>query len=199
MRTPIRVVKVGGSLFELVDLEDRLHRWLAEQSPAHHVFTAGGGALLDQVRMWNDCNPIDDATAHWMCVDLMTVTARWLHAKLPEIAFVEDYQQLCRRVQVQDYTIFAPATWMRESEPELPGQKLPANWDVTSDAIAARLAICLNADELVLLKSASPPPDAGIDNLSAEGYVDLMMPKLAGELPPMRLVDLQQENFTRIV
>jgi len=36
-RLPIRVVKVGGSLFDLPDLAERLHNWLGEQTPAHQV------------------------------------------------------------------------------------------------------------------------------------------------------------------
>ncbi len=194
MRTLVRVVKVGGSLLDLVDLADRLRSWLAAQTPAHHVLVVGGGALVDQVREWHRSKPIDEVAAHWMCIDLMTVTAHFLHARLPEIALVEDVRVLCQRLATRDCTIFGPAGWMRQSEPSLPGTKLSARWDVTSDSIVARLAIVLNADELVLLKSTLPATEVGqeVSALAAAGYVDTMMEKLAQELPPVRLVDLRQ-------
>ncbi len=187
---PIRVVKVGGSLFDLPNLAERLRQWLTEQAPAHHVLVAGGGALVEQVRRWHELKPLNDETAHWMCVDLMTVTAHTLRDWLPEIPLVEDDRVLCQRVGECGCTIFSTANWLRHSEPALPGQKLPMNWDVTSDAIAARLAIVLSADELVLLKSALPAGRAEVRELANGGYVDLMLASLASELPPTHLVNL---------
>ena len=178
-RLPIRVVKVGGSLFDLPDLAERLHQWLAAQRPAHHVLIAGGGALVDQVRQWHKLNPLSDAAAHWMCVDLMTVTTHMLHDRLPEIPLVEDDRLLCQRVGERGCTIFGPASWLRHSEPFLPGQTLPASWDVTSDSIAARLAIVLTAEELVLMKSTFPTEGVEIEGLAESGYVDRMLVDLA--------------------
>ncbi|NOZ40340.1 MAG: hypothetical protein GXP24_08955 [Planctomycetes bacterium] len=190
-RLPIRVVKVGGSLLNLPDLAERLQEWLAEQSPAHHVLVAGGGALVEQVRQWHKLRPLNDEAAHWMCVDLMTVTAQMLHDWLPEIPLVEDDRLLCQRVGERGSTIFATADWLRHSEPSLPGRTLPANWDVTSDAIAARLAIVFSVDELVLLKSALPAGDFEVRKLAEIGYLDPMMVRLASELPPTRLVNFR--------
>lgn len=189
----IRVVKVGGSLFDVPELPERLRRWLAAQSAAHHVLVAGGGLLVDQVRKWGAAEPIDEAAAHWMCVDLLTVTAHVLHAWLPEIPLVEDDRLLCQRVGTVGATIFGPAPWMRHSEPGLPGVWLPCSWDTTSDAIAGRLATALAADEFVLLKSRLPRPRAAVElsTLAATGYVDPMLAQMAAELPSTRLVDFR--------
>lgn len=188
---PIRVAKVGGSLFDLPDLAERLRVWLAEQTPAHHVFVAGGGALVEQVRRWNADCPLREDVAHWMCIDLMTVNAQLLHERVPEIPLVEDECLLNQRLSERGCTIFAPAQWLRQSEPTSPGQTLPASWDVTSDAIAARLAIVLIADELVLLKSALPTGLAHVRQLVEDGYVDPMLASLASDLPPTQLVDFR--------
>ena len=75
--TIVRVVKIGGSLFDLPDLPERLWKWMAVQSPAHHVLVAGGGKLVNVVREWDRQKTLDDAAAHWMCVDLLTVTAHF--------------------------------------------------------------------------------------------------------------------------
>ena len=189
---PIRVVKVGGSLFDLPDLAERLHRWLAAQVPAHHVLIAGGGVLVEQVRQWHKTNPLNDAAAHWMCVDLMTVTAHMLHDRLPEIPLIEDDRLLCQRVGERGCTIFGPANWLRHSEHYLPGKKLPYNWDVTSDSIAARLAIVLQAPHLVLLKSALPNKGDDLRDLANRGYVDQGLAALAPELPPVEFVNLRE-------
>lgn len=198
-RIPIRVVKVGGSLFDLVDLSGRLLQWLAKQEPAHHVLIAGGGALVDQVRAWHAQQPLSDAAAHWMCVDLMTATAHALHDWLPAIPLVEDDRLLCQRIGKQGCTIFGPSSWLRHSEPHLPGKTLSTNWDVTSDSIAARLAIVLQAEELVLMKSTLPAadtkPPTDFKQLAACGYVDAMFPQLVPDLPVIRAVDLRAANL----
>jgi aspartokinase-like uncharacterized kinase len=189
----IRVVKVGGSLFDLPDLGERLREWLAAQPPAHNVLIAGGGPLVEQIRTWHADEPIEDAAAHWMCVDLLTVTAHMLHAWMPEIPLVEDDCLLCQRVGEPGATIFGPAPWMRHSEPGLPGTWLPSNWETTSDSIAGRLAAALLADEFVLMKSALPRRKTSreLSALAAVGYIDSVLAQMAPELPPTRLVNLR--------
>jgi len=191
----IRVVKVGGSLFDLPELPNRLRGWLDAQPPAHNVLLAGGGLLVEQVRAWHAAEAIDDAAAHWMCVDLLTVTAHLLHAWLPEIPLVEDDLLLCQRVGEPGATIFGPARWMRHSEPGLPGTRLPSNWETTSDSIAGRLAAAVRADEFVLLKSALPRRQSSreLSALAAAGYIDPVLAQMAPELPPTRLVNLRAE------
>ena len=189
----IRVVKVGGSLFDLPDLGQRLRDWLGCQRPAHNVLIAGGGPLVEQIRTWHADEPIEDAAAHWMCVDLLTVTAHMLHAWMPEIPLVEDDCLLCQRVGEPGATIFGPAPWMRHSEPGLPGTWLPSNWETTSDSIAGRLAAALLADEFVLMKSALPRRKTSreLSALAAVGYIDSVLAQMAPELPPTRLVNLR--------
>jgi len=82
---------------------------------------------------------------------------------------------------------------MRHGEPGIAGTRLPASWEVTSDAIAGRLAVALAADELVLMKSALPAESDATElvALAAAGYIDPMLPRLAEELPPCRLVNLR--------
>jgi aspartokinase-like uncharacterized kinase len=189
----IRVVKIGGSLFDMRQLPDMLRKWLAVQSPGHQVLVAGGGPLVDQVRAWHAEAPIDEVAAHWMCVDLLTVTAHLLHSWLPEIPLVEDDRLLCQRVGEVGATIFGPAHWMRHAEPGLPGTWLPSGWETTSDSIAGRLAVALAADEFVLLKSVLPKSRAAVElsALAAVDYVDPMLAQMSAELPPVRLVNFR--------
>jgi aspartokinase-like uncharacterized kinase len=189
----IRVVKIGGSLLDLVGLPDKLRAWLAAQPRAHNVLVAGGGPLVEQVRWWNrETQPVDETASHWMCVDLLTVTAHLLHAWLPEIPLVEDDRLLCRRVGEDGTTIFGPAPWMRHSEPGLPGRWLPTSWDTTSDSIAGRLAVALRADEFVLLKSDLPKiRSPELSTLAAVGYIDPILAQMSHELPATRLINFR--------
>ena len=196
MTLPLRVVKVGGSLLDNPLLTDNLRAWLARQTPAHHVLVTGGGILVDEVRNWYSRWPLTEETAHWICVELMSVTARLLHSRLPEFVLLGDDSTLVQRLGSRDCTIFDPVDWLRKSEPRLPGTRLRTTWDVTSDSIAGRLAVVLRASEFVLLKSALPADFSpkGIAALSDSGFVDAMLKELATELPPARIVNLGSDG-----
>ena len=190
----IRVVKVGGSLFDLPQLPQKLRVWLAAQPRAHNVLVPGGGPLVEQVRTWHKDAPIDEPAAHWMCVDLLTVTAHLLHAWLPEISVIEDDRLLYRRLGEDGATIFGPAPWMRHCEPGLPGCPLPSDWNTTSDSIAGRLAVALQADEFVLLKSELPRTRGReLSSLAAAGYIDPILAQMSHELPATRLVNFRAD------
>lgn len=184
---PIRVVKVGGSLLARAELPAALSAWLAEQPGGHVVLIAGGGELVDVIRTADRVHKLDETAAHWLAIGAMRVTARLLATLLSEAALVDSWNELRQRAASPGITIFDVEQFLRQVEPNLPGRKLPEGWDVTSDSIAARVAIVLGARELVLLKSTPPSnPAATISELSAVGYVDRFLPCLQGELPAIR-------------
>jgi aspartokinase-like uncharacterized kinase len=183
--TITRVIKVGGSLFDLADLGERVQRWLDSQPPAVNVLLAGGGQAVDKIRA--QAVDLSESEAHWRCVDAMTTTANLLCQLMPEAKS----QTHVPFHSTRRPTIFFCATWLKHVEPISPGTPLPESWDVTSDSIAARVTVCVGADELVLLKSADPP-SGNLQELSDVGYVDKFLPNLADELPPWRMVNLRQ-------
>jgi aspartokinase-like uncharacterized kinase len=187
MSQPLRVVKVGGSLFSRSDLADRLTAWLDVQSPATHVLLAGGGELAEVVREWDQRLALGQERSHWMCVDLLDVTARLLHKLVPQSQWCDDWRKL-RSIEPTT-VVFAPARFLRTEEPGLPGDRLPCSWGATSDSIAARLAEVCNAAELVLLKSADPPPYATLADIAGT-YVDDHFPRAAASVKRLRLVNL---------
>jgi aspartokinase-like uncharacterized kinase len=152
----VRVVKVGGSLLDRPGLGEELRRWLSGQTPAHHILVAGGGGWANLIRQADDRFGLSQQAAHWLCIRALRITARLLAELLPEAALVVELGQLRSCRPSDGPTIFDPWTFLRSVEPHLPGPRLPESWDVTSDSIAGRLAMVLAADELVLLKSASP-------------------------------------------
>jgi len=194
----MRVVKVGGSLFTLPDLAGRLADWFADQPPADQIVLAGGGPLVRPIREAPAQHQLDATTAHWMSVRAMSVTAMWVGAIVPGAAVRDRFEHLVPAGNRAALTVFDSYRFLREQEPSLPGQRLAETWDVTSDSIAARLAIVTSASELVLLKSTLPTPTHGLGQWSRQGIVDPYLPTLAAEMPRLRLVNLRGEGFPEV-
>jgi 5-(aminomethyl)-3-furanmethanol phosphate kinase len=199
-RCRVCVAKVGGSLFTAAEFSRRLTKWLSTEMAAHpdthYVLIAGGGKLVEAIRDFDCVSPLNAETAHWICVDLMGVTARLLGATLPELHVVERFQDVESGFTRPGATILSPCEFMRQIEPGCAGMRLACDSSVTSDAIAGRLAIAMAADELVLVKSIAAPTSQSsgkrdrLADLSALGFVDAFLPKLAPELPVVRFAVL---------
>ena len=140
---PIRVVKVGGSLFGFAGFVAALNEWLAEQPPAVNVLIAGGGKLADVIREADAAWGLGDEAAHWLCVHVMGVSARLLAALLAESRWEAAWDDLLELLPASDGRqpiVFCPVRFLREIEASLPPRPLPHSWSVTSDSIAARIA-----------------------------------------------------------
>jgi hypothetical protein len=194
MTLTVRVVKVGGSLLghqpeaQAQDLAAALTNWLAQQSPAVNVLVAGGGEFAEIIRWADAAHGLGEAAAHWLCVDVLSVTARLLGAMIKESVVTEEKElpRFCPSV-----CVFDPAPFLRNIESRLVANPLPHTWAVTSDSIAARIAESLAASELVLLKSCLPGADAG--------YVDDYFPVAASRLRHIRCVNLRSRDFEEII
>jgi len=187
-----RIVKVGGSLLTWPPLADALRTWLARQPPALNVLLPGGGTLVDVIRRADRDLSLGDEAAHWRCVDLLSVTARWLTAKLGDVPLLETHDELlfCRNARQRARVVFDVREWLQRHEPSGAGRRLPHDWSVTSDSIAARLAEVIGADELVILKSADPPAES-VAKLAIAGYIDRHFPPAAAALAVVRFVNLR--------
>lgn len=200
--TPIHVVKLGGSLLELSDLAFRLDSWLSAHQDAfpdaHRVIVVGGGRLADAVRRIDTRFGLDEELAHWLCIDVMEINAKVLHAVLPSFQLERNFDSLQQRVRQAGTTLFAPRQFLRDVEPTCGGTKLPANWNVTSDSIAGRLAIVLSAERFLLLKHVVPSPNTAarndISTLAQLGYVDRFLTRLERTLPLTECVDLPKNR-----
>jgi aspartokinase-like uncharacterized kinase len=196
------VVKVGGSLFDFPDLGEALRRFIDVQSPAATVLIAGGGPWADAVREVATVSPIGERTAHQLCVRAMGLTARLLAAWSPYCRLETEWQQACAwcewpgdddHPRVLDISGFWDKVDSRG-----PGTALPHDWSATSDSIAARVAGLLEADELVLLKSAKLQQGTSITAAAAAGYVDRFFPRAACGMRCVRCVCLRDRGFPEV-
>lgn len=198
---PICVVKVGCSLFERPQLPSDLLHWLRQQPPALHILLTGAGELAETIHNWQPHFRLSDAASHWLCIDLLSVTAKILHQGLSDFALLTTFAELQAAIvnandtQQSSTIIFDVQQFLRETEPTLPSEPLPHNWDVSSDSIAARLAEVIAADELILLKSKACPEDhcgeqTDFTALVAGHYVDHYFPTLVPRVRKIRLCQL---------
>lgn len=193
---PVRIVKVGGSLFEFPALVPTLVSWLELQAPGVNILVAGGGRMADVIRDADRRFAVGEAPSHWLCVDVLAVSARLLAALLPQAHLELRWGDLRHRLSaggVKRPIIFCPAHFLRHDEPALDALALPHTWSVTSDSIAARIAGALSADELVLLKSSDPPRPMPRDT----DYVDPYFFEASKDLPKVRFVNLRGISPTR--
>ncbi|HYT89716.1 MAG TPA: hypothetical protein VEL76_13495 [Gemmataceae bacterium] len=161
------VVKVGGSLFDLPDLGPRLRTWLATRG-GDALLVPGGGATADVVRALDRTHGLGEEAAHWLALRALTLNAHFLQALLPEATIVGQPHERptpASTPAILDAFRFACADEGR------PGQ-LPHCWAVTSDALAARVAVVAKARQLVLLKSVALPEGMTWTEAGRCGFVD---------------------------
>jgi aspartokinase-like uncharacterized kinase len=189
---PRRVVKVGGSLLDWPHLAEKLRAWLASQPLAQTLLIAGGGELAESIRRADQLHGLGETAAHWLCVDTLGVTAKMLAAILggSQVGVFDSFPELS--AAVPGTLVFDPGPFLHAAEPQFPGEPLPHDWSVTTDSIAARVAECWPAEELVLLKSGDPGLWTQFADLAECGYVDGHFPTVARRLQiPIRFVNLR--------
>jgi 5-(aminomethyl)-3-furanmethanol phosphate kinase len=157
-------VKVGGSLFDHPRLGPGLRAYLESLAPSEVVLIPGGGNLAETVRKLDRLHGLGDEASHWLALQTMTVTAAFLSQLVDLPAFAS-------RVSILDVFAFA-----REDEWR-PGA-LPHSWDVTSDSIAARVAVVTGAERLILLKSIDIPLGTSWTDATERGWVDRHFPHI---------------------
>ena len=124
-----------------------------------------------------------------MALHAMTINAHLLTALIPDSCII-DGPDLAELLWEQNRRPILDALEFCESDAV---DALPHDWAVTSDSVAARLAVVAEATELVLLKSASPPP-GDVAAWAECGYVDAWMPRvLAGTAVRVRAVNLRAD------
>jgi len=186
-----RVIKIGGSLFDLPDLRSRLSAWMASVPVDQTLLIAGGGALCDVIRSADERHSLGEEAAHWLCIRALDTSAGLL-AKIIGCEEIRTTSELTawRSAAQHGPAVFNVTRFLRGDEPHLPGTVLEHGWHVTTDSIAARVAEILSADELVLMKSSAPRGSSPAA-FAEEGLVDRFFPAAAARLPSVQVVNLR--------
>jgi aspartokinase-like uncharacterized kinase len=157
------LIKVGGSLFDLPDLRQRLQSFL-ERIVDHPVFLfPGGGPAAQVIRRYDECHGLGEEAAHWLALRMLTVNAHFLADLLPGVPVMKEPVATSRAI-VDPYA----SAIADEANPD----SLPHVWGVTSDSLAVRAAVQYGAGELVVLKSAPLPTGSTWAEAARLGLVD---------------------------
>ena len=197
MRPSLTVIKVGGSLLDWPQLPGRLTEFLEGRranTPAERtVLIAGGGAAADLIRVLDRIHGLGDQTAHLLALHALDLTAIALAAILPGSTLVARVESLSTAWDAGVVPILAPRSILCAIDRSGSGfDPLRASWDVTSDTIAARIAVYLEAESLILLKSASLPVGTSRAAAARHGLVDPIFPVAAGALPRVAYLNLRE-------
>lgn len=163
MRPPL-VVKLGGSL----EAGGHLTRTLAclVEMPERPVIVPGGGVFADAVRTAQARAGFSDGAAHRMALLAMEQMAHLIVDRHPAFRLADSVETM-GQVSSEGYIPVWMPVRMAGHDPTL-----PQDWTLTSDGLAAYLAVRLKARGVVLLKSCPIPSDAGVETLSMAGLVD---------------------------
>lgn len=183
----LTVVKVGGSLFDLPDLGHRLQHWLAALTASGILLVPGGGPTADVVHAFDGLHGLGDEKTHWLALRAMTLNAHVLAKLLPGTKVVKSLEGKSQRVAILDAYSFC-----RADERRHPDAALPHTRAVTSDSIAARVAVATGARQLVLLKSVTIPSGMNWLAVAREGYVDTTFPDV---IPTASELEVRMINF----
>ncbi|QGQ25146.1 uridylate kinase [Gimesia benthica] len=194
---PVTVIKVGGSLFDLPDLGNRLSHVLGQLDGSRPLIVSGGGRTADLVRDWDRIHNLGEERAHWLAIQSLTLNERLLNQLLPESESVDSHAAAEAAWRANRIPILSAYAYLsRPAAQSLEQAELPAAWEVTSDSIAAWITLNWPAQELVLLKSVDPPEVETTSELCARGLVDAYFPQLADELLCLRWCNLRSSGET---
>jgi len=166
------VVKLGGSLAKA----DTLHSWLATigaHGAGRAIIVPGGGVFADAVRAAQPRYRFSDRAAHAMAVLAMEQYARLLLDLAPALVPGASLEALHAALADNKVALWLPSALL-ESDGDI-----ARSWSVTSDSLAAWLARRLEAERLILVKSAPAPEGADPASLAALGLVDPAFPAYA--------------------
>jgi len=169
------VVKVGGSLLSRPGWPALVGGLLSAQPGRPLCVVVGGGAVVDGLRLFDRAAPADAQLMHTLAIDAMRLTARLVAARigLPLSA---------APVGSGGCAVLDVPAWLA-GEPR--AAELPVGWEVTSDSIAALVAL-VHGGGLLLAKSLPPPCpprlEKGLRPLAEAGWVDDYFPTAAASL-----------------
>ncbi|WP_299469179.1 hypothetical protein [uncultured Gimesia sp.] len=187
------VIKIGGSLFDLPDLAARLARLRDGLENRQPLIVCGGGAAANLVRDWDQTHQLGATAAHWLAIQAMMLNEQLLCHLLPDSCIVTSQTEAAAAWKKQRIPILCCFTYLQEtSSPQF--ADLPTSWDVTSDSIAAWVALTWPAEELILLKSVDLPENKTLSELAKAGLVDAYLPRLSDCLPTLRWCNLRSDH-----
>jgi aspartokinase-like uncharacterized kinase len=179
----MRIIKLGGSLLTTGYLAACLQH--IESLPGQILIVPGGGILADQVRQLQSQFGFNDVYAHRMAILAMQQMALLFKGLKPAFSEFSSIYTAC------DWS--GVAIWSANVT-ELDQAGIENSWDITSDSLAAWLALQLKADSLTLVKAAIIDSRASLTDLHQQNIIDTAFLQFAKQLScPITIIN--QDRF----
>ena len=136
----------------------------------HVVIVAGGGAFADKVRDLQLAVGFDDAAAHRLAMLGMHQMAELFVPLVAGLRITDSIAGIADVLARGDTPVWVPLPTLDRDD------TIPADWSITSDGIAARLAELLGGAPLALLKSVDVAQKASAEDLARDCVVDAAFP-----------------------
>lgn len=169
---PPIIVKLGGSLAE----NDRVGGALdiVARAMRRIVLVPGGGPFADTVRRAQADHQFSDEAAHRMAILAMHQMAELLMDLQPRLKGADSVASMRAIWRNGEIPVWLPHKMCEDDN------EIPADWSITSDGLAARLAERMRCSNVVLVKSCNAPPGASAFDLARDGIVDQVFPAIVG-------------------
>ena len=164
------VIKIGGSLAVTGRLEEVLAQIAAAARPV--IVVPGGGKFADKVRDLQTVMRFDDRSAHRLAILGMHQMAEHYFSMQPRLAPADSLEGFARVLAAGLIPVWMPLKMCETDE------TIPADWTLTSDGLAARLAERLGGLPVVLLKSVAVDATKSADELADDDIVDPVFPRI---------------------
>ncbi len=190
MEPRVTVFKLGGSLLELPDLAQRLASLLTGPRLARPLLVVGGGAAADLVRRWDAVHDVGSQAAHDLALSAMALNEQLVAGLLPASRIVHTQTEAAAAWNADEAAILNCRAYLQKLEGSGVAE-LPHTWEAASDSIAAWVALCWPARELVLLKSADLPAATTMQQASEAALVDACFPQFAARIESVAWINLR--------
>jgi aspartokinase-like uncharacterized kinase len=140
------VIKVGGSLSENSKSLQDLGVEFSRISKSHQVvFVPGGGGFADVVRRLDEKFSLPALVSHKLAITAMDQFGLFLNQVIPHAVLCDSLEKANTISKKGKATIFLPSKLLSKLDPFEP------SWDVTSDSIAAYVAVRLKAAKIIFV------------------------------------------------
>ena len=193
MKYKTALFKIGGTILE--DFENlnstlsQLSKLFGKDIIQRIILIPGGGSFANFVRKIYSELKLTDEMAHWMSIISMDYNGIELGKKFPKLEVFEEYDKL--KEIGKSFCIFLPYQFLKEND------KLPHNWQVTSDSIALFLAKKLGLNECFLIKDVDGILNGKSQVIKEISAVEFRKLKEAGKLLEFKSADDELKNQSR--
>jgi aspartokinase-like uncharacterized kinase len=141
------VVKIGGSLLGSPELPHWLDT-LVKISDGKVLIVPGGSVFADAVREAQGISQVNDAVAHHLALLAMDQFGLLLAGMNEGLVTASSELEIAERGWQHRGIVWLPSYMVMADE------TMPKNWQVTSDSLSAWIANKINAEHLIIVKSA---------------------------------------------